>query len=207
MLTLSKEYERFYVIRIISIVLVVATVSACSSELDDRVVEHKKESATAPSSDNTTPTGENAMQVQGLELTMREKPKADGSEQLPTFRVTAETGTSDNGVDYTFLKPRALVYDDDGEKIVLTADSGDYNQKIERARLNGAVRIGAGDLELSSKSITWDNTTGLAISENGVTLTSEGANLKADYLSLEPSTNEYRMKKVSGTISWEGNNK
>lgn len=150
------------------------------------------------------PTGMELIEIQGLDLVMHREPNADAGEQHPTFRIHADSGSTGENMDYALTGTRAIIYDDEGEEIVLTANTGDFDQKTEQAHLRGDVLVVSGDIKFTMDTITWDNTPELAYTDDGATLTSENADLTAEKLVINPNTNRLTMHNVSGSIKLEG---
>lgn len=141
-----------------------------------------------------------SMTVSGLDLWMLGEHETDGSEHRPTFRVHAESGEVDAQARYTLFRPRAVIYDEEDQEIVLTSDSGDLDQVSGKAHLRGDVLVESGELRFTMDEITWDNKTELAYTETGVRLTSETAVLTANGLVIDPKTSGIVMRDVSGTF-------
>ena len=178
----------------------------CSPDGKDTYTLAQKENTKTSGESGRKPTGMESMTVSGLDLWMLGKPTADGMERPPTFRVHAESGEADANMNYSLSEPRAVIYDEAGEEIVLTSDKGDFDQESEKAHLRGDVLVVSGKVRFTMNEITWDNKPELAYTNTGATLESEMANLTADRLVINPNTSGIEMRNVTGTIELGGLN-
>lgn len=179
------------------------SISACGPGGNSYVLDETSESESSPSDSEAAENdriGLPSIEVIGLDVTLYKEIATDSTKQRPSFRILAKTGDSDENTNYTLTNPRAIIYDKDGEEIVITADSGDFDQTKKIANLADNVILTTGDKQIKMNTITWENGPGIAYTEDGATLTSDTANLVAESLTLMPSTSKYRMEVISGTI-------
>ena len=141
-----------------------------------------------------------SMEVLGLDLRMLGAPTVDGEPQRPTIWVHAERGQTNAAGHSSLSYPRAFIYDADGGEIVLTADTGDFDQKAAKSHLRGNVEAVTDSVVFTMDEITWDNGVEKAYAEDGASVRGASVDLKSDRLEIDPKTNTYRMENVTGTI-------
>ena len=159
---------------------------------------------------------ENAMDMTNIEMHLWPSSEAPGQEEKPLLSIRAQrvTGNMDgSGAELSFEGAQAVVPQQKPEdsQIHFEAASGTF-QENQRAVLKGGVKAQIDDMAITLQEITWEiapreeeeGGTGMAFSDQPLTINSPTQKLEAARLRLYPDTNSMELYEVSGVITFTG---
>lgn len=144
--------------------------------------------------------------AQGVDLRLFEPEPTPGGTRKPTFWLHTDTFTMSDAKTWSFENAHAVVYGEEGENADIEFEAGrGHLEEDKMAYLKDGVKAKIGDIALELQDIEWVNADRVARTDNPVSITMDGSNLKSAGLRIFPDQKKLVLNDVAGTIRFERN--
>jgi hypothetical protein len=126
-----------------------------------------------------------------------------GAADSPRFEVRDVDVVMDETGAYSFENPHAIIYGRDGTQTTLTAGRGKLDEKQGRAMLTGGVTMQMGARTVQLQDIEWQKDTGVAKSDNPVTLRDGNTEIQAKRMHYDPDTKLLVMEDFTAKMAYQ----
>lgn len=139
--------------------------------------------------------------VSEMDLYMHDIEPTGNERRMPTLWVHAASGELKPDNSWALSDAQAVIYRDQDEDIRLRSKAGHFDESQKIAVLEGGVTVSAGEMELSTETVTYSNENRVVETLSPVTISDGNTMLLAEAAMLHPDEGEVTLTNVSGTLS------
>ena len=204
--------------RVVCGAIVAAVCSACSEPNDPNgtrtanpppPVAESTNSSDETTDDESRMTTKDALSgleaaVSDMDLYMHDIEPTGQSRRTPTLWVHAAEGQLKADSSWALADAHAVIYREREEEIQLVSKAGRFDEVKKIAVLDGGVSVAAGGMQMSTDSVSYDNTQRVVQTLAPVQLSDGKTTLNAEGATLMPDDGAVTLTNVSGTLSLDG---